>query len=112
MSLSTRYLEELSIRYRKSAEDMKKAFNHQLGLLNTTGELTSWNLAPLPESISSPCLTITADIVLTARKAQDEDAKQELKIRNNEKELVMLRETTKKLTVEMERLQKKARSYD
>ena len=39
MSLSTRYLEELSIRYRKSAEDMKKAFNHQLGLLNTTGEI-------------------------------------------------------------------------
>ena len=46
--------------------------------------------------------------LFSARKAQEEDAKQETKIRNNDKELKELRETTKKLAVEMEKLQKKA----
>ena len=45
--------------------------------------------------------------LFSARKAQEEDSRQELKIRNNEKELQALRETTKKMTLEMERLQKK-----
>ena len=54
---------------------------------------------------------LITDSFCTARKAQDEDAKQETKIRTNERELQSLKEANKKLTVEMERLQKKVRVY-